>query len=213
MIDIKISQFSRRIFWQICIFSETTSDDSNYETLYAYQIDDFSTDSETEGENCENSKISRTLFNHNEILNSHLEPPTRPTPPPPREASLTQSLGRRMKMLRRTWTITKGSLGRMRRRTSGDDSNYKSVNNHQGTNNDHSKYFSFKKHFRKSITGLSTFYLENNQDNRNLKDNQCNSSIKEGIYSNSNWYTDTDLWRDDSSSLQSEVNSAGNDLN
>lgn len=113
-------------------------------------------------------------------------------------------------MLRRTWTITKGSLGRIRRRTSGEDPVFETSNDHVVANSDHRKYFSFKKHFRKGLTGLSTFYLENNQENRNSKEsNETNSINKEEIYSNSNWYTQVGLWRDDSSSLQSEANSAG----
>ena len=114
-------------------------------------------------------------------------------------------------MLRRTWTITKGSLGRMRRRTSGEsDPVFETSNDHVVASNDHRKYFSFKKHFRRGVTGLSTFYLENNQENGNSKNsNTTNSNSKEEIYGNSNWYTQTGLWRDDSSSLQSEANSAG----
>ncbi|XP_033231680.1 uncharacterized protein LOC117182685 [Belonocnema kinseyi] len=190
------------------VLFDSTSDDSNYETLYAYQFDDFSTDSEAETETCNNSSIPTTL-NQNQVINSRLEPPTKPTPPPPREASLTQTLGRRMKMLRRTWTITKGSLGRIRRRTSGEDPAFETSNDHVVASSDHRKYFSFKKHFRKGLTGLSTFYLENNHENGNSKEsNETNSNSKEEIYSNSNWYSQVGLWRDDSSSLQSEANSA-----
>ncbi|XP_029044050.2 uncharacterized protein LOC114876573 isoform X2 [Osmia bicornis bicornis] len=138
---------------------ENASDDSTYESLQSFQQDDFSTDSETEkmeerrneGENVERDKIS------NRFVIEYLEAPTRPNPPPPREISLTRTLGRRIKMLRRTWSITKGSLGRMRRRTSVDEEHVCEENDQ--SNLEGGRYFGFARHFKKSVTGFSTFYL------------------------------------------------------
>lgn len=125
------------------------------------------------------------------VINTDLECPTRPTPPPPREASLTQTLGRRIKMLRRTWSITKGSLGRIRRRTSVDESGFddkESGNEHHS--NDTGKYFNFRlRHFRKSIASPSTFYLDENDTNDNVCGvrNNNNGTVKEAIYTNSQY--------------------------
>ncbi|XP_076547752.1 ephexin isoform X2 [Osmia lignaria lignaria] len=141
------------------VHEENASDDSTYESLQSFQQDDFSTDSETEkieerrneGENVERDKIS------NRFVIEYSEAPTRPNPPPPREISLTRTLGRRIKMLRRTWSITKGSLGRMRRRTSVDEEHVCEENDQ--SNLEGGRYFGFARHFKKSVTGFSTFYL------------------------------------------------------
>ncbi|XP_076671307.1 ephexin isoform X2 [Andrena cerasifolii] len=150
---------------------DTTSDDSIYESLHSFQLDDFSSDSETEteveiiDEMDDRSNTVQGKIPPSETANAYLEAPTRPNPPPPREASLTETLGRRIKMLRRTWSITKGSLGRMRRRTSvDDDHSYGGEEGKDSSSNDHAsldggRYFGFARHFKKSVTGLSTFYL------------------------------------------------------
>ncbi|XP_018341072.1 PREDICTED: uncharacterized protein LOC108747791 [Trachymyrmex septentrionalis] len=162
---------------------DNISDDSTYESLYSCQPDDLSSDSETETGITRQSRSDR-------VIGDYLECPTRPTPPPPREASLTQSLGRRIKMLRRTWSITKGSLGRIRRRTSVDESSFD--DKEQSVNEPHAdvgKYFNFRlKHFsRKSIVGPPTFYLdENNDGNDGIRDNN-NGIVKEAIYTNSQY--------------------------
>ncbi|XP_018053499.1 PREDICTED: uncharacterized protein LOC108690625 [Atta colombica] len=161
---------------------DNISDDSTYESLYSCQPDDFSSDSETETDITRQSRNDR-------VIDTYLECPTRPTPPPPREASLTQSLGRRIKMLRRTWSITKGSLGRIRRRTSVDESGFD--DKEQSVNEPHAdvgKYFNFRlKHFsRKSIVGPPTFYLDENNGNDGIRDNN-NGIVKEAIYTNSQY--------------------------
>ncbi|XP_017892898.1 uncharacterized protein LOC108632688 isoform X2 [Ceratina calcarata] len=113
------------------VHEDNASDDSTYESLHSFQPDDFSTDSETEKiddeispdqerEKNSGEKIERNASNDSTI-SPYLEAPTKPNPPPPREISLSRTLGRQIKMLRRTWSITKGSLGRMRmRKTSGE---------------------------------------------------------------------------------------------
>lgn len=89
-------------------------------------------------------------------------------------------------MLRRTWSITKGSLGRIRRRTSVDESTFddkeQAVNEPQ---TDAGKYFNFRlKHFsRKNVVGPPTFYLD---ENDGIRDNN-NGIIKEAIYTNSQY--------------------------
>ncbi|XP_018406089.1 PREDICTED: uncharacterized protein LOC108782329 [Cyphomyrmex costatus] len=161
---------------------DNVSDDSTYESLYSCQPDDLSSDSEAETDITRQSRSDR-------VIDAYLECPTRPTPPPPREASLTQTLGRRIKMLRRTWSITKGSLGRIRRRTSVDESGFD--DKEQSVNEPHAdvgKYFNFRlKHFsRKSIVGPPTFYLDENNGNDGIRDNN-NGIVKEAIYTNSQY--------------------------
>ncbi|CAK9828770.1 NGEF [Anthophora retusa] len=134
------------------LFQDDTSNDTTYESLRSFQPDDFSSDSETE------QKIP-----NQSTVTMNLEAPTKPNPPPPRELSLTRTLGKRIKMFRRTWTITKGNLGRMRRSSSVHSDH--SYEENKYLSNDHSnldggKYFNLARHFRKSISGpLSTFYL------------------------------------------------------
>jgi hypothetical protein len=100
-----------------------------------------------------------------------------------------------MKMLRRTWSITKGSLGRMRRRASGECENPA-----EGAGaGDAKKYFSFKKHFRKSqATGLSTFYLDKATAPGGV-DGTRDKSRQEPVYSNSNWYREAGLYSEQQS--------------
>ncbi|XP_029171875.1 uncharacterized protein LOC114941151 isoform X2 [Nylanderia fulva] len=156
---------------------DSVSDDSTYESLYSCQPDDFSSDSETE---------TRRDVPNDCVINTY-QCPSRPTPPPPREGSLTQSLGRRIKMLRRTWSITKGSLGKIRRRTSVDESGFddkESGNEHHDTG----RYFNFRlRHFRKSIAGPPTFYLDENDKNDNVCGARNNNNGKETIYTNSQY--------------------------
>lgn len=126
----------------------------------------------------------------------NLGAPLRPVPPPPRESSLTGTFGKRMKILKRTWSITKGSLGRMRRRTSGStetDSNADDLNIKLGVDDGRksSQVFSFKKHFQRSST-TSTFYLDNDNDtsvknNNNINNSASTSTSCDDIYENSNW--------------------------
>lgn len=188
---------------------ESASEDSTYESLRSCQPDDFSTDSETEATvaNGTTDCNANERYHQNSNSNIYLEAPARPIPPPPRESSLTQTLGRRIKMLRRTWSITKGSLGRIRRRTFVDEEhsceeskefaneqhqqqqqqqNHHHNHNHQVS--DTGKYFSFRKHFRKNLTSFSTFYLNDSNDICTARNNN-NSSNKEVIYGNTNWYT------------------------
>lgn len=162
--------------------SDNISDDSTYESLYSCQPNDLSSDSETETDITRQSRSDR-------VIDAYLECPTRPTLPPPREISLTQTLGKRIKMLRRTWSITKGSLGRIRRRTSVDESGFD--DKEQSVNEPHAdvgKYFNFRlKHFsRKSIVGPPTFYLDENNGNDGIRDNN-NGIVKEAIYTNSQY--------------------------
>ncbi|CAL7941653.1 unnamed protein product [Xylocopa violacea] len=178
---------------------DNTSDDSTYESLHSYQPDDFSSDSESSKVDVTMDRVGESTGTEekppSQLVIAYLEAPTRPNPPPPREVSLTRTLGRRIKMLRRTWSITKGSLGRMRRRTSVDDEhsceeNKESSNEH--SNLDSGKYFSFARHFKKSVSGpFSTFYLNGytangNSDTAAARDS-CNdqtNSDKEPVYSN-----------------------------
>ncbi|XP_011633265.1 uncharacterized protein LOC105424636 isoform X2 [Pogonomyrmex barbatus] len=161
---------------------DNVSDDSTYESLYSYQPDDFSSDSETEVGDSQRPLDDR-------VIDTYLVCPIRPTPPPPREVSLTQTLGRRIKMLRRTWSITKGSLGKIRRRTSVDESSFDEKEQSGNENHaDAGKYFNFRlKHFsRKSVIGPPTFYLDENDSTVETRDNN-NGSIKEAIYTNSQY--------------------------
>ncbi|XP_011687123.1 PREDICTED: uncharacterized protein LOC105449558 [Wasmannia auropunctata] len=161
---------------------DNTSDDSTYESLHSCQPDDLSSDSDTETDITRQPRSDR-------VIDAYSECPTRPTPPPPREVSLTQTLGRQIKMLRRTWSITKGSLGRIRRRTSVDESGFD--DKEQSVNEPHSdagRYFNFRlKHFsRKNVVGPPTFYLDENSGNDGIRDNN-NGVAKEAIYTNSQY--------------------------
>ncbi|XP_031369102.1 uncharacterized protein LOC102671140 isoform X4 [Apis dorsata] len=176
-------------------FHDDTSDDSTYESLHSFQPDEFCTDSETETidetrERWNDNNVEMGQNPNNRlVIASYLEAPTRPNPPPPREVSLTRTLGRRIKMLRRTWSITKGSLGRMRRRTSVDDDH--SCEENKEFTNDHSnlnggKYFSFTRHFKKTVNGpFSTFYLNDYTSANTDNDSAITRTLnKEPIYSN-----------------------------
>jgi len=97
-------------------------------------------------------------------------------------------------MLRRTWSITKGSLGRIRRRTSVNESGFD--DKEHSINEPHvdaGKYFNFRlKHFsRKSVIGPPTFYLENDR-NDGIRDNGI---VKEAIYTNSQYMGSDDSSR------------------
>ncbi|XP_011303817.1 uncharacterized protein Exn isoform X2 [Fopius arisanus] len=169
--------------------SDTASDDSNYETLCS-----------------EPSESIRAVESSIENLMESpavQEAPSRPVPPPPRESSLTETFGKRIKMLRRTWSITKGSLGRMRRKTSTSadpiDSNIDDVplkssscENYQSDTRKSSQTFNLRKHFQRNVSSHSTFYLDN--ENEIGKNN--NESIYK-IYGTSNWYGDSDSWKTD----------------
>ncbi|XP_011500905.1 PREDICTED: ephexin-1 [Ceratosolen solmsi marchali] len=165
--------------------AEDSSDDSNYETLETYEPDDFSSDSGSEAPSA-----------------CPQEAPERAVPPPPREASLGYSLGRRMKMLRRTWSITKGSLGRMRRRAVGEcEAPAEST-----IAGDAKKYFSFKKHFRKNqASGLSTFYLDKAASPASIDERRDDKLGQEPVYTNGNWYREAGLYRNQRSSKSQEV--------
>lgn len=142
---------------------------------------------------------------NNSVINTSLECPTRPTPPPPREGSLSQTLGRRIKMLRRTWSITKGSLGKIRRRTSVDESGFEDKESGNEHHVDTGKYFNFRlRHFRKSIASPPTFYLDENDKNGTIcgARNNNNGIAKDAIYTNSQYMGSSS---DDSSKASSRV--------
>ncbi|XP_012241266.1 uncharacterized protein LOC100749682 isoform X1 [Bombus impatiens] len=183
------------------VHEDDTSDDSTYESLHSFQPDDFCTDSEAETTTDETTKEreyesteteQKIPIDSDRLVIAYLEAPTRPNPPPPREVSLTRTLGKRIKMLRRTWSITKGSLGRMRKRTTVDDGH--SCDESKEFSNDHSnldggRYFSFARHFKRTVTGpFSTFYLNGYIDSAN-GDNDLSASknsSEEPMYSNTN---------------------------
>nr|XP_033206584.1 uncharacterized protein LOC117166597 isoform X2 [Bombus vancouverensis nearcticus] len=180
---------------------DDTSDDSTYESLHSFQPDDFCTDSEAETTTDETTREreyesteteQKIPIDSDRLVIAYLEAPTRPNPPPPREVSLTRTLGKRIKMLRRTWSITKGSLGRMRKRTTVDDGH--SCDESKEFSNDHSnldggRYFSFARHFKRTVTGpFSTFYLNGYIDSANGDNDLSTSknSSEEPMYSNTN---------------------------
>lgn len=102
-------------------------------------------------------------------------------------------------MLRRTWSITKGSIGRIRRRTFADegfDDKEQPGNEHhhhpqQQQQQQHhvDKYFNFRRHFRRSIAGPPTFYLDENDVGGVARDNNNGGTglVKDTIYTNSQY--------------------------
>ncbi|KAL7293794.1 hypothetical protein TKK_0012856 [Trichogramma kaykai] len=211
--------------------AEDSSDDSNYETLGTRGLDDFSSESEAEQESSGRSATpTRRLSGQAPVTNPQpqdphlslraaLGPP--PVPPLPKEPSLSHTLTRRMKMLKRTWSITKGSLGRMRRRASGDADSQpqqqqpRSNNNHASSSSSStsspgsfdagsSKYFSFKRHFRKnSGVGMSRFYLSEDpvngcSDATTRQDGEAATAASdEPIYANTaDCYRDAGLYKE-----------------
>ncbi|KAI4498989.1 hypothetical protein M0802_005855 [Mischocyttarus mexicanus] len=208
---------------------ESASEDSTYESLRFCQPDDFNTDSEgetasgLENRHDDNRNNTADVICENINGNNNLEPPAKPVPPPPRESSLTETLGRRIKMLRRTWSITKGSLGRIRRRTFVEDDqtceeNKDLTNEHhhhhhqQPQLQDNGKYFSFRKHFRKNLSSFSTFYLNDSNgnctprnNNNNNNNNNNGGTNKEVIYGNTNWYTKSNDYESSSQVFKTDV--------
>ncbi|CAB0028772.1 unnamed protein product [Trichogramma brassicae] len=212
--------------------STNSSDDSNYETLGTRGLDDFSSESEAEQESSGRSATpTRRPSGQAPVTNPQpqdphlslraaLGPP--PVPPLPKEPSLSHTLTRRMKMLKRTWSITKGSLGRMRRRASGDSDSQpqqqqpRSNNNHASSSSSStsspgsfdagsSKYFSFKRHFRKnSGVGMSRFYLSedpvngcNDATTRQDGEAATAAASDEPIYANTaDCYRDAGLYKE-----------------
>lgn len=178
------------------IVDESASEDSTYESLRFCQPDEFDTgtDSESETTGLVNGPDLRAKDRGENTTNGniYLEAPAKPIPPPPRESSLTETLGRRIKMLRRTWSITKGSLGRIRRRTFVEEEQAseesKDLANVHHQLPDNGKYFSFRKHFRKNLTSFSTFYLNDSNGICTSRNNNNNGTTKETIYGNTNWY-------------------------
>ncbi|KAF7384864.1 hypothetical protein HZH66_011950 [Vespula vulgaris] len=176
------------------VVDESASEDSTYESLRFCQPDDFGTDSESETTGLVNGPDLRAKDRGENTTNGniYLEAPAKPIPPPPRESSLTETLGRRIKMLRRTWSITKGSLGRIRRRTFVEEEQAseesKDLANVHHQLPDNGKYFSFRKHFRKNLTSFSTFYLNDSNGICTSRNNNNNGTTKETIYGNTNWY-------------------------
>ena len=91
----------------------------------------------------------------------------------------------------------------MRRRASGGEGDSPSQENNTGGNGggDARKYFSFKKHFRKSqasSTNLSTFYLDKSVSGSTSSEEKVNGAGREEpIYQNSNWYREVGLYRED----------------
>ncbi|XP_014609615.1 PREDICTED: uncharacterized protein LOC106789693 isoform X3 [Polistes canadensis] len=207
------------------VHEESASEDSTYESLRFSQPDDFNTDSEDEAASgLENRPDCNTDDRCENIhVNNNLEAPAKPIPPPPRESSLTETLGRRIKMLRRTWSITKGSLGRIRRRTFVEEDQTCEENkdltnehhhhhhhhhNQQPQLQDNGKYFSFRKHFRKNLSSFSTFYLNDSNGNctpRNNNNNNNNGTSKEAIYGNTNWYTKNNDYESSSQFYKTDV--------
>ncbi|XP_034940808.1 uncharacterized protein Exn isoform X2 [Chelonus insularis] len=183
--------------------SDTCSDDSNYETLYSF---------EANHQNDMESGVKSWSENSTEVVSRNripMEAPARPVPPPPpRESNLSGTIGRRMQILKRTWSITKGSLGRMRRKASTDiesnvDDNGKSLNlDHHTDGRKGSQVFNFKKHFQRNTIGTSTFYLDNGCDNNMIT---SNNSLDE-IYQNSNWSINSNY-------SSAQENSSENDYN
>ncbi|XP_053997668.1 uncharacterized protein LOC128886632 [Hylaeus anthracinus] len=177
-------------------YCDNASDGTTYESLHSFESDEFDSDveSDTESETIDVRVQRSTSIGDGKVPIETanvclMEAPTKPNPPPPREASLTQTLGRRMKMLRRTWSITKGSLSRMRRRTSVDDDH--SCEDIKEPCNDHptidgGRYFGFTRHFKKSVSGFSTFYLNGYTANSSNESTRANDhrSNKDPIYSN-----------------------------
>ncbi|XP_044008400.1 ephexin-1 [Aphidius gifuensis] len=191
-----------------CYVLEDTSDDSNYETVEIELL---------QSDNSIQEKIDDTINNNSNddnINNSSLE--IKPmTLPPPRESSLTETFGKRMKMLRRTWSMTKVSLGRIRKKTMNDNDNI--TNDY--TINDNiklktSQVFNLKKHFQRSLSSkssLSKFYLDNDyvDDMTNLKNNNFYSN--EEIYESNNWFNRSGSWKNNS--LRKNQESCSDDYN
>ena len=91
--------------------------------------------------------------NDNDVLQptTPLPPPNRPTPPIP---SITRSLGRRMKILKRTWSLTgtfgRTSLNNFKKHFSTRVNNHHNINNNSNNNNN----------INNNNAASSTFYLD-----------------------------------------------------
>ncbi|XP_014208674.1 rho guanine nucleotide exchange factor 16 isoform X2 [Copidosoma floridanum] len=194
-----------------------SSDDSNYEEVLVetFEPDNFSTDSESEFPSRSSVPIAHQ---YDQNGTGHLEAPNREVPPPPvHEPSLGNTLGRPIKMLRRTWSITK-SLGRMRKRDQVAASNHQPLhelsdktqsgvnelqsislnNNHNHINNNNvelRKYFSFKKPFKKSqaLTSSSTFYLDKSASAPDVLGDERPSAEEEPVYYSNDPYREAGL--------------------